>query len=179
MSLVVTPASATANSYLTVAEADEIAEQETLGRDAESWLKSTASDKERALRRATREVDAFIVTSGTTYASDQALLFPRVADLDANDAPTIIPNVRLATFYQAMYVLHNANVISDADSRRARGLTSFSDDDGSGSINTEPQRLSTMARGYLGSLKSGAGRASIRSVPLSSSYSTTPSPFIP
>jgi hypothetical protein len=171
MPLIATPGAADANSYLSVAEADAIAAEVGLGRDAAVWDAAEDADKAKALIRATSEVDAYVGFAGVRWATDQALLFPRYYDVNTSLIPYIVSNVRLATFHQAVYDLANANLIADADARRARGLVSFSDDDGSGALG-DPQMLSARARWHLRSLK-GSGRATLVSVPIASSYAST------
>lgn len=168
------PGSLVANSYLTVAEADEIAANRGLGPAAADWLSASDSDKEKALMRASSEVDAHLGTVGTRWDTLQALLFPRYVD-EAIGLPFILPNVRLATYEQAVYVLRNAEVMDNANTRRARGLISFSDDDGSGSVVAARPDFGTMSPQALILLKQirGLGRATLRSVRMSSSYVRT------
>lgn len=73
---------ALADSYLSVAAADALAARD-LGSAALRWLQATTTVamKERALVRATREIDAHLLTSGgTPYTATQALLYPRTVD---------------------------------------------------------------------------------------------------
>jgi hypothetical protein len=165
-----TPGAADANSYLTVDEADAIANERGLGRAASAWLSADDATKEKALIRASSEIDAYMVTTATRWASDQALLFPRYADADAMNVPYIIPNVRMATFEQAAHVNANADKIDDADTRRARGLISFSDDDASGSVARSGfGLLSSRAEAYMKGILA-AGRTTLKSVDIDSSY---------
>jgi Putative DnaT-like ssDNA binding protein len=169
--LIAVPGSPEANSYLTVEEADDIAAERGLGPAAAGWLNSILSDKEKALIRATGELDAHLGSAGIRSSLEQALLFPRYVDVQ-DDVLYIIPSVRLATYEQAVYVLHNAEVIDNANTRRARGLISFSDDDGSGSVLAASPTFSTMspqALMYIGQIR-GLGRATLYSVKVSSSY---------
>jgi hypothetical protein len=135
-----TVAGTAANSYATVEEADLLA-LDDLGRAAADWALATLDTKERALKRATREIDAYV---GTTekYATDpeQALAFPRVSDVDSSGAAIIPSKLKLATYLQAGYVLRNADVLDEAASRRARGLVNFANPDGTGGqISTDPE----------------------------------------
>lgn len=169
--LVATPGDPAANGYLTVAEADIIAGQQGLGRDEIAWLSADDGDKQKALIRASSEIDTFVGTSGTRYAIDQPLLFPRLLDVDAVGDPYIIPNVRMATYHQAVYVLANAKLMDDAAARRARGLVSFSDDDASGTaaMRVDYGLIAPRAAAYVKALGS-VGLATLRSVPIGSSY---------
>jgi Putative DnaT-like ssDNA binding protein len=173
MTIDAVPGSPTANSYLTVADADAIVAAQGLGRAAEAWTAAIETDKEKALVRATSEIDAHIGVAGTAWSIGQPLLFPRYTDVTAG-VPYIIPNVELATFHQAVHVLHNANQIDDADTRRARGLISFSDDDASGTNSTRPEygMMSARALAYLGAIRA-TGVATLRSVPIASTYYRT------
>lgn len=169
--IIATPGAADANSYLTLEEADEIATLRGLGPAATGWLDGTDADKEKALIRATSEIDAELGSVGIRYAADQALLLPRYTDKVDGD-PVIISSVRLATYEQAVYLLANAEVMDNANARRARGLISFSDDDGSGSVVAARPDFGTMspqALMYLRQLRN-LGRGNLRSVPIGSSY---------
>jgi hypothetical protein len=176
MPLIAVPGSASANSYLSVAEADALAAALGLGRAATKWTAAASGLKEKALIRATSEIDAFIATAGSPWSSAQSLLFPRLVDFAVvlgEATPFIIENVRKATYEQAVHLLLNADLIDDANTRRARGLIQFSDDDGSGSVvSVRPEfgLMSSQALAYLRPLR-GLGRASLTSVPIASSYS--------
>jgi hypothetical protein len=83
------------------------------------------------------------------------------------------PRLAQATFAQAKYRLHSADLLVDARSRRARGLSNFSDDDGSGtmSLHTELEPVSLEAQilmdDLLGTPSSiTSGRRRVFSVPL-------------
>lgn len=171
MALDATVAGASANSYLTVAAADALAAAD-LGRNATGWLAATQPVKEAALQRATREIDAFFPTTGMwlRYSYTQALLFPRPMDASGSPlAPYVPAGVLQACFKQAAYLVANANTIDDAAARRARGLFSFSDSEGGGSVALDPTfgLLAPEAVGYLQPLRAG-GRGTLTSVPISS-----------
>ena len=171
MALDATPGGLVSNSYLTVAGADAIAALLGLGEDSTAWLAADNADKEKALIRATTEIDSYFGSVGVRWSPDQALLFPRIADLDVLDAAYIVYDVELATYWQAVHVLRNADAIDRANARRARGLISFSDDDGSGSVvSVKPEfgLMSAQALAHLRKLRTG--RATLRSVPITSSY---------
>lgn len=139
MPLDATLAGAAANSYLTVAEADALA-RDDLGTTAERWLAAAVPDREKALIRATREIDLFVAdTGGARYSATQALLFPRAVDVAGTPAlPFLHRSIRAAAYSQAAYVLENAKKIDQAATRRARQLLNFSDDDVSGTIALDP-----------------------------------------
>ncbi len=130
MPLDATVGTASANSYLSVAAADLLA-QSDLGRAPKDWLAATDDEKEAALTRATEEIDAHLSRVAYAYAPTQALLFPRAEDVVSSAA--VIPlRIQRATYRQAVYLIRNASLIDDAASRRARGMLNFSNPDGTG-----------------------------------------------
>lgn len=138
MALDTTVAGATANSYLTVAEADARAATD-LGRDVDSWLVATESTKEAALVRATLDLDTFKTNSlEARHLVTQARRFPRSTDV-ADDVAFLAPRLLDALWAQAKYRLHNADAFVDARARRARGLSGFAGDDGSGTMSLHPE----------------------------------------
>lgn len=140
MVLDATLAGAAANSYLTVAEADALA-RDDLGTTAERWLAASVPDREKALIRATREIDLFVADAGgMRYSATQALLFPRAVDVTGTPAlPFLHRSIRAAAYSQAAYVLENAKRIDQAASRRARGFLRFDENDGpSGELALDP-----------------------------------------
>lgn len=68
----------TLNSYLSVADADAIAD-ELLSVEVASYAAASSADKAKALARASRNVDRAMRYQGRRYAADQVLEFPRVA----------------------------------------------------------------------------------------------------
>lgn len=140
MVLVTTPGASDADAYITLAEALARA-QADLGRFATNWETGAGVDdakREAAIQRATRDVDEHL---GYTDRSDpwtpQALAFPRVGDYDL-DGTLIIPDaIQRATYYQAIYVLANADLIDDSATRRSRGLANFSEQNVSGQLMDE------------------------------------------
>lgn len=166
MALDVTIAGASADSYISLAEADALANNR-LGREAQSWLSSSITDKERALRQAAIDIDG-LARSATRYDGLQSLLFPRSSDLDATDLPLIPIRVKQAQFEQAAYLISNANLISDAASRRARGMFSFSEDNLQGSLAIDSQvgLISPRAEQLMATL-TRTTRGTLRSVPIS------------
>lgn len=105
MSLDATPGSASANSYLTVAEADAYHNTSLY---ASAWTSATTENKERALITATRILDEKISWVGFKATAEQALAWGRtnVVD-DGYDVPsTIIPlPVKNATAEFAKHLL--------------------------------------------------------------------------
>lgn len=133
-----TVAGSAANSYLTAAEADALAADD-LGRAAAEWLAATLEAKERALKRAAREIDAYVGTTERS-TSTQALAYPRPSDVDSSGTPIIPAKLKLAAYLQAAFVLRNADLLDEAASRRARGLVNFANPDGTGGqISTDPE----------------------------------------
>lgn len=149
MAIVATPASESADSYLTVAVADALAGDD-LGPEADTWRKAELALKEAALRRATREVDSYVATGWLPYDGDQALVFPRAdVDVDVAGDPLIPRKVVLATYQQAIYLLKNRDVLAAMNAHRARqGET---DPDASYGVDPSngPSIISPMALHYL------------------------------
>jgi hypothetical protein len=132
-----TPAGADANAYLDVAAADALAAAD-VGRYATAWADADTTAKERAILRATRDVDAYVGYTDFPYAADQALLFPRWSDHD-DDGLAVLPDVIVrATYEQAIYVQRVGDLIDDDATRRARGLSNFSEQNVSGALTVEP-----------------------------------------
>lgn len=129
MTLDTTIAGATADSYITVAWAIAYAGTRDMGPEADKWLDPATeiAQHERALRRATSDIDAYVRTGYPRYSATQALRFPRSVDVDAADAAIILEEIRRATYHQAVYVLANATVIDRASSRHARNAASASE----------------------------------------------------
>lgn len=148
-----------ATSYLTVAAADLLASSD-LGRDAKTWLAATTDEKVAALIRATDEIDSEIGRVVNPATATQALLFPRADDLALDGVTRILPiRLQRAVYLQAAFLLRNANVLDDAASFRARGLTNFSNPDGtSGQVADDPGfgRLHPRARALLTEFAEGS-----------------------
>lgn len=149
MTLDATPAGAAANAYLTVAAADVLA-GEDLGPERDAWRRADVETKERAILRATREVDAYVATGWDPYAADQALRFPRgTVDVDAALDPIIPRKVVLATYQQALYLVKNSDALSAMNAHRSRA----GDVDPDASYGTDPANgpsiISPMAMHYL------------------------------
>lgn len=132
MALDATVAGASADSYLTVAAADLLAADD-LGPEAERWTapSTTVLEREQALKRATREIDAYVPTGYPPYATTQALVFPRSIDV-VSGAPVIPSALKRAAYHQAAFVLLNAGTIDRASQRHARNLSQHSETGTSG-----------------------------------------------
>jgi hypothetical protein len=154
MSLDATVAGTSANSYIAVATADGFAGDD-LGAEAVKWLDAgtVTATKEKALKRATRELDAYLRTGWPPYSTTQALLFPRAVDV-VSSSPVIPRSIQLACYQQAIYLVANADVLAAANTRRARAMSSASEpnvaftetaDDGSNELS--PQALQYLS-GY-------------------------------
>lgn len=72
--LIITPSSASANAYCSVAEADAYAETIL---HAEAWNEAETLDKEKAILYATRMMDDLCEFAGAPSSSSQALKWPR------------------------------------------------------------------------------------------------------
>jgi len=169
-----TVAGASADSYLSVADADTLAGTD-MGPEADKWLdaKTTTLSREKALKRATREIDGYIRSGWDKYSADQALRFPREID-EASSSPFIPADIEVATYHQAAYVLKNAPVIDKANARHARGMSQFSESNLSGSVDEDVVNIiSPRAMHYLSgfSVTSGGKRSGLGSVRLSSGFS--------
>lgn len=161
MTLDATVAGPTADSYLTLAAADAHAEDD-MGPEADLWRKptSTVKDRERALKRATREIDGYVRTGWPRHSGDQALRFPRSIDV-ASGVAFIPRGVQLATYHQAAYVLANAAVIDRASARHARNLSSASEPDLSGTQADDPgSAMSPRALHFLAGFRIAAAAKS-------------------
>lgn len=165
MALDSTVAGSTADSYLSVAVADGFAAAD-LGPEAAAWLAAVTADKEKALKRATREIDGFLRSAWSRYSSTQALLFPRLIDYSGSPAVPLIPrNVQLACYEQASFVLKNAAVLDHARTRKARDVQSASEPNLSFSERTADSApvLSDAAIHYLEGYRRAGGSRGIRS----------------
>lgn len=154
MPLDTTPGGSAADSYLSVADSLVYANND-LGHFATDWIAATDDRRERALRRATRDIDRYIGQTSDRWALDQALAFPRFIDIDEAGDPVIVSKVEEATYQQAIYVLANADVLDDAATRRARALSNFTEPNVSGQI-ADDSRFGRLAPEAL-ALLSGEG----------------------
>ena len=128
ISVITTVGGATANSYVSVASANEYFDRRN---ESEAWLKLienstgtlSATDKRGALLiQATREIDKtfrfFGSKDGSSIRGDaeyQNLEFPRADDVNA-DGDLIIPDeVKYAAFEQAIWIQQRAAVQTNQD----------------------------------------------------------------
>lgn len=160
MTLTATPASETADSYLTVAAADALAAAD-LGREAEEWIAADLAVKEAALKRATREIDAHVATGWPPHDPDQALLFPREQDVDGAGEAYIPRKIELATYQQATYLLKNIDALVAMNAHRSSGgevdpEASYGIDPANGPSVISPMALHYLA-GYRTAPKAGRG----------------------
>jgi len=111
ITIIATAGASDANSYLTVAEADTLAE-ERLG--TLTWTTAADEDKKKALVQATRYMDT-LEYIGERASTTQSLLWPRT-DAKCGDkdyASTVIPpEIQEATFDLAEGLLNNPGLIS-------------------------------------------------------------------
>lgn len=88
VTLVTTPGSISANSYATLAEASSYFEATDW---SPTWEALSTQEKSKALVRATRDLEALYVFSGSKEAETQALEFPRSAELPGHLYDSGIP----------------------------------------------------------------------------------------
>lgn len=175
MTLIVTPGAADADSYLSLAEADERAARElSTDPEAMAWGKTDAGDKEALLRRATNEIDVHVATGWAPYDEDQALLFPReLMDVDGAGEPFIPERIKQATFLQAIYIAKNKDVLAAMNAHRsASGAAdpdaAYSVDPAAGPSLISPRATHQLA-GYRIAPKAG-NRGSVGSARVSSGF---------
>lgn len=109
--IVATAGSASANSYLTVAEGDAFAAGDI---DGSVWTNSSSDDKVKALISATRQMDV-IGYVGERSTTTQALSWPRTGftTTEKQYSDTEIPQeIKLSTYEIAKSLLRGTNVIS-------------------------------------------------------------------
>ena len=176
MSIVATPASETADSYLTVADADALAAAD-IGPEATTWLGLDNQDaddlavKEASLKRATREIDAYVATGWPPYDADQALVFPR--DIDGATVPR---KIVLATYQQAVYILENKHALAAMNAHRSNAGSVDPEDSYGTDPAAGPSIIAPMAQHYLSGFRvaprSGKG-SPVRSVRVASGFPGT------
>lgn len=173
MAIDATVGGALADSYLLVAAADALASDD-IGRAADAWVAADAIRKEKALKRATREIEAYLgpsVLLAGRYSDLQARLYPRAEDVTSG-TPFIPRAIVNATWAQAKFLIVNADALDAAQSRAARRNQSVSE---SGTSWTREDGASSApficdeAKGYLTGAFGGA--SSVRSIRLSTDYS--------
>lgn len=121
--VIATPGSATANSYITTAEGDTYADERL---QSTNWTSEDADDRARAVIQATRWLDT-LDFEGVKSSSAQALKWPRInafdEDLEEYDTDAIPAVVKRATFEVALRLL-NDNAGS-TDTLAPTGLEQF------------------------------------------------------
>lgn len=145
MALDATVAGSSANSYLSVADADELAEADAIL--GAKWLAAGQPDRERCLVAATRDCETYKGTVGPAFSSTQARRFPRAIDV-ADSVPFLPPALRQAVYEQAVHLLVNGKNIADAQARRAQGTLSQQDNNGAWTAALDP-RFGRYAQGML------------------------------
>ncbi len=133
ITIVATPGDASANSYLTVAQADQDAE--LLLRNGD-WRNQDDDDKARALIEATRMIDRVPMAGYPAYAN-QRLQFPRAQQSEARD--TIPEDIKQACLVQAIELLRTGTAEGTRAAMQAEGVVSFAT--GSHSETFGPRRL--------------------------------------
>lgn len=170
MTLDATVAGASANSYLSVADADAFAASD-IGQATTAWAAASTDLKERSLKRATREIDTYLRSSGLArYSAVQLLLYPRAVDV-LNGTAIVPKPIQLATWAQAKFLNANADVLDATETRRASGYTSESVGSVSYSESINPAaepRICDEALGYLQGVF--ARGATVRSVLIGTDY---------
>jgi len=123
MALVTTPGSASADSYVSLDEADAYFAAR-FGSDA--WNDLSEADQEKALRQATRELDRSRFR-GQKRTHAQALEFPRYYRAQCSTAPLIPLEVQSATCEQALWVVQHSATggRSVRQQLQSEGVTSF------------------------------------------------------
>lgn len=146
MALDATVGGALSDAYLTVANVDDRAAGD-LGEFAGAWLDAVTEaeangpnrlKKEAAIRRATQDADEAIESVAARWDPDQALLVPRSNDVDDVGNPIIPGAVQQAVYRQALFLFSNAETLDQAMTRRARGMTNFSEPNVSGTMAEDP-----------------------------------------
>ncbi len=162
MPLDTTVGGSAADSYVSLAEADGFGASD-IGRFAQAWADAPIEKKEAALRRAAREIDAYvgIAPDEAYYYGVQARAFPRVRDISySTHLPEIPSRVKFAQYLQAAYLCLASDQIDDAALRRSKGLSNYVNPDGTGGqVANDPDFI-----GSLGSFDEGAtvGRIVLR-----------------
>jgi hypothetical protein len=156
MPLDVTVGGSAADSYVSIAEADGFAASD-IGRFAAAWVAAPIETKEAALRRAAREIDAYvgIAPDEAYYYGVQARAFPRLRDIDyVTSLPEIPSRVKFAQYLQAAYLIVAADQIDDAALRRSKGLSNYVNPDGTGGTVSNDATFGRYHPDFIGSLGS-------------------------
>jgi len=120
-----TPGSASANSYVTVAEADTYHDSRL---SATTWTGAATDDKTIALIMATRTLDAMLNWTGVSSDTIQALNWPRQGMWDKNeveaiDETVIPPELKDATAeFARLLIGTDLTVDSDIENLKIRSL---------------------------------------------------------
>lgn len=125
LTIVATPGSATANSYLTNAEADTYFEGHLYATD---WTGASAATQDQALVMATRTLDAMYEWEQFPAATTQALQWPRSGVLDYLQLSIIADTVIPVKLKEATAELAKALIVenSTANSQvETQGLTAL------------------------------------------------------
>ena len=124
--IVATPGASTANSYVTLAEAETFV-LEFL--NTTTWAAATNATKNAALVEATHDIDCLSLIGtpdGEQYdeeASDyQPLHFPTTDDFDDTDTAYIPDDVKRATVVQAMYLIRAGEAEQASQDIMAQGI---------------------------------------------------------
>lgn len=125
MGLFITPGSATANSYVSVASANSYMQ---FKEDAQAWndvtdnaSTGTLGDQrvEDLLKQSTREIDNTFRFHNSKYYNGivgqgqeqyQSLEFPRTSNVDADNNLIIPDEVKFATYEQALWILQRGGI---------------------------------------------------------------------
>ena len=121
MSLDATANGTSANSYVTVADADTYHDSHLY---ATTWTAASTANKEKALKMATRILDEKIAWTGTKTTDEQALAWGRsdVTDDGYSVSSTIVPNpIKNATAEFARHLI-GTDLTGNAD---GKGLASL------------------------------------------------------
>ena len=182
ITITATVGSASANSYLTLSDANAIIEGLVLDDDVTAWDNSTTDNKNRALFTATQRIDRerFL---GARVADTQALQWPRSGvrkpDTYTNLYGLSFPNRLVADYYSDTEIptrVKNAQAVlavylnNNRDGLGLSGLEDFSNVS-IGSLNVTPNfygavgadRIPPLVERYLSGIRiSGQGNISIR-----------------
>lgn len=153
-----TPGDPGANSYATVAEADDYLLERRLHVEDEDWKHLGNEDKEAALMWAVRSLDQFEFI-GSIASTDQALQWPRISavtkdgrTIASNEIPAIIKDAQA----EIALALVKANIAERPAGEELEALTvgpiklEFRDPSGAGSVLDQvPEEVENMIRRYL------------------------------
>ena len=182
ITITATVGSASANSYLTLSDANAIIEGLVLDDDVTAWDNSTTDNKNRALFTATQRIDRERLL-GARVADTQALQWPRSGvrkpDTYTNLYGLSFPNRLVADYYSDTEIptrVKNAQAVlavylnNNRDGLGLSGLEDFSNVS-IGSLNVTPNfygavgadRIPPLVERYLSGIRiSGPGNISIR-----------------